>query len=434
MYLFTTVLSLLILLGVIVLIHEFGHFIAARLCGVKVETFSFGFGKRLFGKKIGDTDFRVSLVPLGGYVKMSGEYDYDDNKKGEEHDFISKKRWQKIFIIAMGPIMNLVLAWGILSYINFKGVEIDSYRMEKPVLFYIDKESPAEKAGLRKGDQILNIDGNKIENWEDLELITSANGGESLDIVFLRNNKKLNTILDIKAYGTHNLGYAGLYWHLDPIIEYVQKDSPAQKAGLLKGDKIVEVDGTRVDNFFAMRGMLTKKSSQEVKFKIIRNNQELFFQIKLADYNGRAYLGVFPHFPRTIKRHGFLASCAGGAKEMGKLVKLTLSAFQKLFTGRLSPKTLSGPIEIAKVSGAALKSGYMNFLTLMAFISLQLGIVNLFPVPALDGGQLLIYTVESIFRRDLSQNVKGVLTNLGFLMLACLMVFVIINDILKIFK
>ena len=229
------VAAFLIVLGINVLVHELGHFIAAKLMKIRVEVFSFGFGKRLFGRKIGQTDFRVSLFPVGGYVRLAGEEESDpDNPKPDE--FLSKNRAQKIFTLALGPAMNLLLAVALIAVINMAGVEIESYKLEKPVIGYVEKNSPAEKAGLQRGDLILAIKQKTIADWKELEIVIGTNPKENLSIDFLRDGSRRSTHVKVGALSKYELGYAGIYWNLPAEVETVVDNYPAQKAGLVKGD------------------------------------------------------------------------------------------------------------------------------------------------------------------------------------------------------
>jgi regulator of sigma E protease len=230
-------LTFLVVLGIIVLVHELGHYIAARLVKIRVEVFSFGFGKRLFGKKVGDTDFRVSLVPVGGYVRMAGEEDFDPEHAAPDQ-FMAKNRAQKIFTLALGPLMNLLLALLLIVMVNMGGVEIDTYKLEKPVIGYIEGGSPAEKAGLLPGDLLLAINGKKTPSWKDVEITVGTNPKENLRIDFSRDDAPRTTELKVASSTRYEIGYAGFYWQLPAVISDVAPNYPAEKAGLRAGDRI----------------------------------------------------------------------------------------------------------------------------------------------------------------------------------------------------
>ena len=454
------IVSLSILLGIIVVVHEFGHYIAARLMGVRVEVFSFGFGKRVFGRKIGDTDFRLSLIPLGGYVKMSGEDDYESNEP-KAYEFVSKNRAQKIFILAMGPIMNVVLSFVILTIIYMTGIEIQKYNIEAPVIGYVAKGSPADIAGIKRGDKILTIDKRKIHNWKDIQWSVSTNPKGTIDVEYLRGKENKTSVIKLDEF--NQVGYAGMFYDFKTKIETVKSGSAAQKCGLKAGDIIVSINHKSV-NFYNMSKILLSNTGKELSIGVLRNNKEihmklipekiggidvktgpLAWKIGMAtkDKNGiriesinlknDGVIGIMRtiYAPMIKTKISLTESMAKTGTELKNMSLLVIKTIKKMISGSGSAKNLSGPLEIARVSQEVMESGIKNFFMLIAFISLQLGIINLFPIPALDGGHLLIYSIETIIRRDLPSKIKNFLMNFGFLLLIMLMVFVILNDISK---
>ncbi|NIM15720.1 MAG: RIP metalloprotease RseP [Candidatus Aminicenantes bacterium] len=496
-----SIVVFIIVLGPIVLVHEFGHFIAARLTGVRVEIFSFGFGKRLLGKKIGDTDFRLSLIPLGGYVKMAGEEEYDPNDL-KPYEFHAKNRAQKIFILVMGPVMNLFLAFFIFTIMHITGVEEPIYKKEPPQIGYVEKGSPAAATGIQKGDMIRTIDGRSIYNWEILELTIGTSPNSELMVEFEQDGKLFKKKLDVKSISKYSLGDAGIYPDLRSRFTRVFKDSPAAKAGLKVDDILVAIDNTPV-NHFEMIDVISRSANRPLLFKIKRGEEEweikvvprkvhvlesqLFDSIEIANQKLKGLQEAFPKLdfnlfrkyskyiiisrdldsreeaekhpvrtmsglpcPLTLKEkgvigiereaytpsittyYGFFAAMKKSVDKIAELTFLVFNVVRKIIVGKLSFKTLSGPIEIAKFSRKALESGLPNFFLLIAFISLQLGLINLFPIPALDGGHLMVFSIEAVIRREFSQKVKGILMNIGFFILIALMLFVILNDLAKI--
>jgi regulator of sigma E protease len=423
-------LTLLFVLGIIVLVHEFGHYVAARLMKIRVEVFSFGFGKRLFGKKIGATDFRVSLFPLGGYIRMAGEEEFDpEHSKPDE--FMAKNRAQKIFTLLMGPFMNILLALLLIVIVNIGGVEIDAYKLDKPVIGYVEQGSPAEKAGLLPGDTLLAINSNKIDNWKEVEVTIGTNPKESLKIDFSRQGKPLTTKLDVTARSRYEIGYAGFYWQLPAEINDVVKNYPAWKAGLKPGDVITAVNERPISNYFELAEIIHQAPGKLLGLTYKRGDRILFSQLTPINENGLGLIGFNVKIASKKISYGLIAAVQNSFQEAGRLTFLTFNAFKKIIQRKLSVKSFSGPIEIARVSQQAWQSGLASFFMLIAFISLQLGIVNLFPIPGLDGGHLLIFTIEAVIRRDLNQKLKTVLLYIGFSFLITLMVFVILNDIAK---
>ena len=423
-------LTFLLVLGIIVLVHELGHYVAARLMKIRVEVFSFGMGKRLFGKKVGDTDFRVSLVPVGGFVRMAGEEDFDPEHAAPDQ-FMAKNRAQKIFTLVMGPLMNLVLALLLIVLVNMGGVEMDSYKLEKPLIGYIEKGSPAEKAGLLPGDVLLAINGRKTPNWKEVEITIGTNPKEKLKIDFSRDGMRRTTELKVATSSRYEIGYAGFYWQLPAVIGDIVKNYPAWKAGLKPGDRITAVDGRPVANYFVLADLIHASPGKPMDLAYQRNGLALSARLTPVLENGVGVIGFTVRVASTKIRYGLAAAVANSFQEAGRLTFLTFNAFKKMIQRKISVKSFSGPLEIARVSQQALESGFSNFFMLIAFISLQLGIVNLFPIPGLDGGLLLIFTIEAAIRRDLNQKFKNILLYAGFAFLIGLMVFIILNDIAK---
>jgi regulator of sigma E protease len=425
------ILSLALVLGIIVLVHELGHFIAARLMKVRVETFSFGFGKRLFGKKFGETDIRLSLIPLGGYVKMSGEEDYEA-KNPKPYEFQAKNRAQKVFILIMGPAMNFILAFFILTIINIGGVEVARYKSEPPVIGYVEKDSPAKKAGLKSGDLILSIAGEKIPDWQNLELTLGSNPNENLAVRYERAGKVEQVVLRVGVMTRENLNPAGIYWRYKTVIRSVEKGKPADAGGMKTGDIVLKINGEDV-SFFEVKDMIMGSPGEPLTFLVQRGDELVHLKIipEMAGEEVKIGIGLNIYTPTTMENFGLFRAVGRSFEEMVRMTVMTVSAIKKLITGKINPKHVSSLIDIAEVSQEAFKSGMPNFFLLIAFLSLHIGLLNLLPIPVLDGGHLLIYTIESIIRRDISAKLKIVLMNIGFFLLVALMALAILNDIAK---
>lgn len=423
--------SFLIVVGIIVLAHESGHFFAARLMKIRVEVFSFGIGRRLFGWKRGQTDFRVSLIPLGGYVRLGGEEEFDSDRIKPD-DFYAKNRGQRFFTMVMGSVMNMILAFAILVVINLTGVEKPAYESWQPEIGYIAKDSPAASAGLSEGDLLLAINGQRVLTWRDVDLIIGSSPSEILEIEYRREGELKKTRLQVRARKEYSVGYAGFYWVQPAVIDRIDKGYPAYKAGLKKGDRIIAVNGKPVGTYFKVREMILDSPQEKMEFLVLRENTEktlAFTPIK--GENGKGVAGFQVKYDFIKIRYGFFASLREGFKESVRLLTLTVKVFQKIIRRTIPLRSMSGPMEIGEVAHQALEMGLSNFFLLIAFISLQLGLINLFPIPGLDGGHLLILSVETVFRRDLNMKLKTALLYAGFLMLIALMIFVILNDVAK---
>ncbi len=439
-------LAMMIVLGIIVLVHEFGHFIAARLMKVKVEVFSFGFGKRLFGKKFGETDIRVSLVPLGGYVKMAGEDEYE-NKDPKPYEFPAKNRAQKMFILFMGPAMNFLLAFFIITIINIGGVEVEQYKSEPPVIGYITEGSPAEKAGLLKGDKILSINGEKMNDWREMEVAFGSNPNENLAVEYERSGKVGTVNVRVAVMTQENLNPSGIFWDYKAKITGFDKISPARDAGLKQGDVIMNVNGKDVSLFELNKAISQGEGRNPLEIQVLRHGEKKSLQVTPVISGWRPQSGAtvstvdprswkigisMTYYAPTVKRSfGILPAIGRSFTEMIRMTDLTVKAITKLIAGKIKPGNLSGPLDIANVSQQAMESGMSNFFLLIAFLSLHIGLLNLLPIPVLDGGHLMIYSIESIIRRDISSQIKIILMNIGFFILIGIMAFAILNDIQK---
>jgi len=426
-----TVFVFAVVLGIIVLVHELGHYIAAKLMGVRVETFSFGFGKRIFGKKIGDTDFRLSLFPLGGYIKMAGDDEYD-TKNLKSDEFQSKNRAQKIFILLMGPAMNIFLALFILTIINLIGIESEKYKAEPPVIGLIAEKSVAMKAGLKEGDLVISINNREIDDWKELELEIGSNPDNKIHLIYERNGKRYSVELLVGSNNKFNVGDIGIFWKYRVMVSTVKNNSPAFNSGVMPNDIIYSIDGENVTPFNITK-IISSNAGNSLVFKLKRGENFIEKSIipKKSEKRVEIGVGLVQYSPIERIKYGLFKAVSKSFKDVAKLTSLVFDAFRKMIIGKLSAKNLSGPIEIAKFSKRAFDTGLSQFFMLIAFISLQLGIVNLFPIPALDGGHLMIYTIESVIRREFSMKFKVTLINIGFFILMILMAFVILNDVAK---
>lgn len=436
MTIISTILAFGIVFGIIVLVHEFGHFFACRLVGVRVEVFSFGFGKRLWGRTVGDTDYRLSLIPLGGYVKMAGEEEYDANDL-KPYEYPAKNRAQRMLILVMGPLMNLLLAYFIFTTINITGVEFEKHLLEPPRIGYVEKDSPAGKGGIQVGDVILTVADRKIANWRDLGLHIGANPNEKITVAYLRDGKTYSTDITVGSITKYNVGDAGLYWAYKTRIEEVEKNSPAEIAGFKVDDIILEINGNPV-TVFEVSKIIGPLAGQNVVFTVQRKNSPPLKLIAIpreVEEKGKkkGIIGVqmVGDTPTVLYHYSLLEAMAKAKNDMVDMTFFIFSAFRKMVVGKISPKQLSGPLEIARFSRKAMERGPGSLFMLIGFISLQLGLVNLLPIPVLDGGHLLVLTLETIIRRDFNFKVKTFIMNMGLVFLFALMGFVILNDLAK---
>jgi len=425
-----TILAFTIVFGILVFVHEFGHFFMAKLVGVRVEVFSFGYGKRLFGVKRGETDYRISLLPLGGYVKLLGEGMFEKDRPLAPDDMMAKTRGQRLLIMAMGSIMNIILAVLIVAFMNVVGTEVAAYLDDKPVIGYIETGSPAEKAGLRIDDEIVSISGRAVKTWTDVEMAVGSKPDRLIRIDVRRDGETLPVDVQTESVTRYQMGYAGFEGQISTQIKMVLAKSVAEKAGLKAGDIVLSIDGAPA-YYNQFIGIIQKSAGQELIFSVDRGGQTLTIPVTPRKEGDTGKIGV-SHGPASVtKKFGFFTAIGQSVKKNLGDVFLIIRFIKDLFTGEASTRQLGGPLEIANFSYTAFRLGWMPLLAWIAVISLQLGVLNLFPIPVFDGGQIFVLIIESIFRRDLGPKARQVWMSIGFVIFVVLIVFVVLNDIVK---
>ena len=439
----TSILAFIFVLGVLIFVHELGHFLAARRIGVRVLTFSLGFGPKLLSFRRGDTEYCVSAIPLGGYVKMAGE-NPEDARTGASDEFLSKSKWQRFQVLIMGPVMNLVLALFVMAVVFYtSGADAPLFAEHPVIVGSVLPDSPAARAGIQPGDRITEVAGVRVDTWEDfgLETITKANRAITLTIV--RGSTTLDKEIVPAAVGKYEEGVTGVKPIIRPQIIGVQPGEPAQEVGLRRDDVILAVNGRApVASWTGPDSTLPNSNVTEIirgsegkplVFRILRNGQEQEITVtpRLTDGVWRIGAQINPLELRTVKPSlpsAFKLSLERNW-DWSKLIVRTLAG---LFTRDTPVKQLMGPVAIAGLSGEAAEAGWIQLFSLMAMISLNLGLLNLMPVPVLDGGHIAILALEGLSRRDFSMRVKEKMLLAGFVLLLMLMVTVIYNDLTRI--
>ena len=431
------VLAVIFVLGVMILIHELGHFLAARYFDVRVEVFSFGFGPRLFGKIVGETDYRVCAFPLGGYVKMTGEQPGDE-RKDDPREFMSKPRWQRLIIALMGPVFNLLLAVGLLLGLYMVHFERLAIQTEPAVLGGVAPNSPASQAGLREGDRIAAIDGKQNPNWEDVTMRIVASAKQVVLLTIERDGKTFDAAVTPVSDPVSGIGNPGWSERVPIQAGDLEPGMPAEKGGLQKGDLLVAIDGEAIQSPYKLPEVLQRKAGQPVTLEYARNGQRMTTTLtaiyrQVGEQPASWKIGVIlrEKFERITTRLSFGEALRESIDQNRKNATLIIQFLQGLVQRRMSPKSLEGPIGIARLSGQAARQGSFDLIMLMSAISLNLGIFNLLPIPILDGGVICLLLFESLIGRDISLAVKERIVQVGFVFLMLLFVFVIYNDIVK---
>ena len=428
----TSILAFVFVLGVLIFVHELGHFLMARRIGVRVLTFSLGFGPKLFGFRRGDTEYRVSAVPLGGYVKMAGE-NPDDARTGASDEFLSKSKWQRFQVLVMGPVMNLALAIIVMAIVLYQGAPAPAFEQQAVVVGSAADQSAGKAAGIQPGDRIVSIDGKPVPTWEQYYMEVMPKANRQVSIAVDRGGKALDIKAVPTAVGKYSLGDLGLLPIMHPEITSLQHDAPGYEAGLRPGDVVLAAGGERDILHKRLIELIKANEGKPLPLEIKRNGatqQVIVTPRKIGDtVMIGAQLNAFEL--RTVEPGPFDAIKMSLAQNWtwSKLIVQTLGG---LFTRSTSVKQLMGPVAIADLSGTAAEQGWLQLFSLMAMISLNLGLLNLMPIPVLDGGHIAILAMEGVSRRDFSMKVKEKMLLAGFVLLLMLMVTVIYNDLMRI--
>jgi len=427
-----SILAFVFVIGVLITIHEFGHFAVARLLGAPVEVFSIGFGKRIWGFERGGTDYRLSLVPLGGYVRIIGlGPDESDVVSGDTPSAELLPRWKRALILLAGPVTNIVAAVVFVALALTMGVETPVYLDEPPVVGWVEPGSPAEAARIEAGDVVRAVNGEPVELWRDLEVALLSSGKGPIELTVERDGSVSTIPITLDRESLYGFGVSGIEPRLEAVVQPGPGASPAAEAGIEAGDLIVAVNGEPVDQYYDLPRLIAPLPATEITLDVVRNGQPLQFTLTTRDEGGKGKIGVGPVLPTAIQKLDLLPALGTAAAECERMTYQTFRVIGRLFTGKESLRQVSGPVGIAQISGQAARSGVQSLIMLLGIISLQLGIFNLLPIPILDGGHLTIIAFESIVRRDLPMKVKERVLEVGFYLLILLMVVVLFNDIVR---
>jgi len=426
----------LLVLAIIVVIHELGHFLVAKLFKIRVETFSVGFGPRLVGFRRGETDYRISAFPLGGYVKMAGE-NPTDTMTGAPDEFSSKPRWQRFLVAAAGPAMNVVLAVGLLTALFMYGTEVPAFAEGDAIIGAVEKGSPAEVAGILAGDRIVAIDGKQSPNWEDVEGRVLTNADRKISVVLNRNGKTVETSVTPVRQGKSETGYAGFRPHLQEtnVIASIVRPSPADSAGLQPGDEIIAVNDVPIQSQSGkeIRESIRSLSEAQEPFPLtfLRNGERKEVKVSRIVRDGERIVGIGFVTPTIVIKESFSPAFRRSVAKNVEYGTLIFQVLGKLVRREMSMKSVDGPIGIVRVAGQSYQAGFAPLLMLVAMISLNLGLMNLLPIPILDGGVMLLLALEGLMGQDLSLRIKERIVQVSFVFLLTLMAFVLYSDVVK---
>jgi regulator of sigma E protease len=439
----STILQLGIVLGIMVLVHEFGHFAVAKLCGIRVEVFSIGFGKRLFGFRRGDTDYRLSLLPLGGYVKMAGD-NPGEAPTGDPGEFNAHPRWQRILVALAGPVANFILALGLMTGVGMFHNEVQEYLTGPATADYVPANTVAARSGIQSGDTIVRYDTVENPTWEDIFTHSALNINHTISFSYTHNGQRTDTNLLVESKGgaeNFSLDALGLVPRMQstPVeVDSLEANMPAAKAGLQPKDKILTIDGLHLHSVQSLLSYMQDEAGKPASLVVQRDGKTFPITVtpQLADVGDgtKDYrLGFRPVLPPVKINHlPFTQAVASSWNTNLKYATLIAEVVKGMFTRHVSVRSLSGPIGIGQEVHRAIEMpGWTPIVGLMAYISVNLGIFNLLPIPILDGGMILFLLVETVLRRDLNQQLKERVYQVAFVCLLVFAAMVIFNDITK---
>jgi regulator of sigma E protease len=427
------IVSVSVVLGVMVLVHEWGHFIVAKLFGVRVEIFSIGFGTRLWGIKRGDTDYRLSALPLGGYVKMAGDNPMEE-RKGDPDEFLSKPRWQRVLIALAGPAMNVILSIALIAGIYMHGSKQPAFLDKQMVLAGVLQDSTAQKAGLQAGDQVTKVNDKANPTWDEArQELMSTLPGHMLAVEVNRGGQPVSlsvpsgqSLDDIYGYPADRL-----------VVGAVSSGMPAERSGLKTGDEIRKVNGKDLISPVEFPTMVQDAQGRPMNLEVLRGDRTLQVEVRpqqVSVKNGVTHwqIGIGIQSGDLVERRvPFGAAIVDSTSTNLLMARQIVFVVAELFRGNMSLKQLEGPLGIAKASGEAAKEGMAELFSLMAMIGINLAVLNLLPIPPLDGGHILMLFIEGTMRRDLSLRVKERFVTVSMVFLLLVFAIVMYNDVLR---
>ncbi len=424
----TTLVAFIFMLGVLIFVHELGHYMMAKRIGIRVLTFSLGFGPKIVGFRRGDTEYCISAIPLGGYVKMAGETP-DEPRSGQPDEFLSRSKWERFQVLIMGPAMNIVLAVVLTSVVLANGAEVPAFEDQPPVVGSVLAGSPAERAGIHPNDRIMAVAGQAVSTWEDVYIRIGTRPNRDLPIAIMREGQQLHLWAKTGSETKFDIGDLGALPKTHPRVGEVTPGSPAEQSGVQRKDIVLAVNGEVISMAHQLTLVIAKYPSTPITFTVMRAGKTLNLRVTPGS-NGRMGIGISDEM--KIIKPGLAGAVKMSLQKNYQFAGLIYQTVGGLLTRETSPSQLMGPVAIAQLSGQYAELGWLPYLLLMASISLNLGLLNLLPIPVLDGGHIFIMAIEGVARRDFSTKVKEKMLLAGFVILMMLMVTVIYNDLTRI--
>jgi regulator of sigma E protease len=436
-----TILAFVFVLGVLVFVHELGHFLAAKRVGIRVLRFQLGFDPKIYAIRRGETEYSIGVLPLGGFVKMAGEnpddveHDEQGNVIRRPDEFMSKTKWERFQVLIMGPVMNLLLALALTAVVLHQGLDKAAYEDQPVVVGVISQGSAAAKAGIHPGDRIVSVAGRDVNTWDQFLMAVGTKPNREITLGLVRDGREETRTVTptvLPGQSRFEIGDIGVLPNVHPHLKSVTANDPGDRAGLKAGDVITAIDGQPIVFHWHMREAIAKHPGQPMQVSILRNGAPQTLTVTPDKHGTTGWLGVLPVDDMISLKPGFGEAIKLSVEKNVEMARLIFQTLGGLFTRETSPRQLMGPIAIAQLSGESAQLGWIALMTLMASISLNLGLLNLMPVPVLDGGHIFIMALEGLARRDFSQAVKEKMLMAGFAVILMLMATVIYNDLTRI--
>jgi regulator of sigma E protease len=429
-----TIGPFLFVLGVLIFVHELGHFLVARWYGVKVLAFSLGFGPKLFKVTRGDTEYCISAIPLGGYVKLAGET-AEDKPSGDPTEFLSKSKWVRFQVYLAGPVMNIALALILTTVVLTQGADEPLYRSASPVIGAVAENSVAQRAGIQVGDRVVRVNETQVDSWDQFDFAVMTKANREVTMVVERGGAFIDLRVTPEAEGRFEIGTLGVLPVIRPQVMVVNPGTPAAQAGFQRGDVLLGFNGDRGLTREALIARIQKSPNTPVTFTIERAGvvQDVTVTPMLSGEIGIVGMQIGSYETRRIDP-GIVDAARMSVDQTWESSKQIGTTLAGLFTRETPVNQLMGPVAIAEISGATAQLGWVALLSLMAMISLNLGLLNLMPIPVLDGGHIAILALEGLARRDFSVKLKERVLMVGLVAILMLMVTVIFNDVARLLR
>jgi regulator of sigma E protease len=422
--------AFIFVLGVLVFVHELGHFLVARMLGVRVVTFCIGMGPKLLKLKRGDTEYAIAAFPIGGYVKMAGE-NPDDAQTGARDEFLSRPKWDRFRILMAGPVMNIILSVGLMWVVLAQGAQVPVF-LDAPVdIGVVTKGSPAERGGIRAGDRIIKVGSSGVATWEQFYMTIGGRAEREVAITLLREGREAVVKVTPEAQTKMRIGDIGVLPNVHPSIRTVEPKGPADKAGIKAGDVVLAVNDEPITFQWQLSAAIRRFPEKPITLRVERAASPVDLVVTPRRQGNVGVIGIGIQDPFRVVQPGPLGAFKLSIERNIEFAGLIVTTLGGLFTRETSPRQLMGPLAIAQLSGDYAAAGWLALFTFMASLSLNLGLINLLPIPVLDGGHLFIMAVEGLVRREFSLKMKERLMLAGFFVLMLLMVTVVYNDLTR---